>query len=196
MPNGKQGVIHFSSERINWQETRIFYMEKTSKVIFMSENVNWREVYDHLLPRVFHFFCYKVGDRLIAEELTAITFEKAWLNRENYKHDQGAFQFWLFGIAQRVAVDHFRRDRHDLSIASVNILSSQNVEKEIEMRMDFEILTSILGTLSERERLLISLKYGAELTNREIARQTGLSESNVGTILFRAVSQLREKWEK
>jgi RNA polymerase sigma-70 factor (ECF subfamily) len=41
---------------------------------------------------------------------------------------------------------------------------------------------------------LLSLKYGAGVSNREIARVTGLSESNVGTILHRTVQTLRERW--
>jgi RNA polymerase sigma-70 factor (ECF subfamily) len=41
---------------------------------------------------------------------------------------------------------------------------------------------------------LIAMKYGADMTNRAIARATGLSESNVGTILHRAVEALRERW--
>ncbi len=164
--------------------------------IAMSESINWKEIYDHLLPRVFYFFCYKVGDKFLAEELTAITFERAWINRENYKRDVSAFQFWLFGIAQKVAIDHFRKSMLEVPLDAVNLSSSQNVEKEVDSQMDFERLASILSTLADRERLLIALKYGAELNNREIARQTGLSESNVGTILFRAVIKLREQWEK
>lgn len=170
-------------------------MEKTSASIAITENANWRQVYDHLLPRVFHFFFYKVGDQFIAEELTAITFEKAWTSRKKYRRDLGAFQFWLFGIAQKVAVDHFRKRKNEIPLDSVNSPSSQKVEREIETKADTERLISILKILSDRERMLISLKYGAELNNREIARQTGLSESNVGTILFRAVTKLRKEWE-
>jgi len=48
--------------------------------------------------------------------------------------------------------------------------------------------------LSEREQELIALKYGAELDNRQIAKLTGLTESNVGTILHRAVLTLRRQW--
>jgi RNA polymerase sigma-70 factor (ECF subfamily) len=171
-------------------------MERISAKIVTAESINWKEVYDHLLPRVFHFFFYKVGDTFLAEELTAITFEKAWASRETYKHNIGAFQFWLFGIAQKVAIDYFRRSKHEVPLDSVNIASSQDVEKEIEMQVDYERLASILKVLSERERLLVSLKYGAELNNREIARQSGMGESNVGTILFRAVTKLRKEWEK
>jgi RNA polymerase sigma-70 factor (ECF subfamily) len=49
--------------------------------------------------------------------------------------------------------------------------------------------------LPERERELISLKYGADLNNREIAAITGLTESNVGTLLSRVLQRLREQWE-
>ena len=171
-------------------------MEKTSESMAITENIDWREVYDQLLPRVFHYFFYKVGERMLAEELTAITFEKAWTRREKYKRNLGAFQYWLFGIAQKVAADHFRKRKNEIPLDAVNPISNQKVEKEIESMADAERLASILRILSERERSLISLKYGAELNNREIARQTGLSESNVGTILFRAVAKLRKEWEK
>ena len=171
-------------------------MEETAAKTVAAESINWKDVYDHLLPRVLHFFFYKVGDKLVAEELTSITFEKAWTNRENYKRDVSAFRFWIFGIAQKVAVDHFRRNRHEIPLDSVEVQSMQNVEKEVEAQVESERLAAILHILSERERLLVSLKYGAELNNREIARQTGLSESNVGTILSRAVAKLREEWEK
>jgi RNA polymerase sigma-70 factor (ECF subfamily) len=55
-------------------------------------------------------------------------------------------------------------------------------------------LTALLATLPDRDRELLSLKYGAGLTNRAIARITGLSESNVGTIVHRAVQALRAAW--
>ena len=164
--------------------------------ITTSESINWKELYEHLLPRVFHFFWYKTGDKLVAEELTALTFEKAWSSRERYRKDEGGFRFWLFGIAQKVAADHFRRSRPEVPLEAVDLASGQNVERELESRLDVERLASLVTRLPERERTLIALKYGAELNNREIARQTGLSESNVGTILARTVSRLRAEWER
>jgi len=171
-------------------------MEKIAQAVELSETVDWKEMYDLLLPRVFHFFFYKVGDPLAAEELTSITFEKAWAGRSHYRKDVGEFKFWLFGIAQKVVADYFRRHRKEVSLVSIHLVSNQNIEKEVEKQGDYERLASILNQLSERDRLLISLKYGAELNNRDIARQTGLSESNVGIILFRAVVKLRKEWEK
>jgi RNA polymerase sigma-70 factor (ECF subfamily) len=63
-------------------------------------------------------------------------------------------------------------------------------------RSDEARLGALIARRSERERELLALKYGAELTNRDIARTTGLSESNVGTILHRAVEALRADWDK
>jgi RNA polymerase sigma factor (sigma-70 family) len=188
-------VIHLVQERIKDKKPD-YIMEKTSSAVAIAESIHWKEIYDLLLPRVYHFFFYKVGDRFLAEELAAITFEKAWLKRETYRQDLAAFRFWLFGIAQNVAADHFRRNKNDVPLDTINVPSSQNVERETETHIDYERLASILTVLTERERLLVSLKYGAELNNREIARQTGISESNVGTILFRSVAKLRQEWEK
>ncbi len=52
----------------------------------------------------------------------------------------------------------------------------------------------LLQRLPAREQELVALKYGAEATNRAIAALTGLSESNVGTILHRVVLELRSAW--
>ena len=53
------------------------------------------------------------------------------------------------------------------------------------------MLTAIAG-LSERERDVMGLKFGAQLTNRRIAALTGLSESNVGVIVYRAAGRIRQ----
>ena len=60
---------------------------------------------------------------------------------------------------------------------------------------DLARLRKMLAMLPSREQDLIGLKYGSGLTNRAIANLTGLSETNVGTILYRVVNHLREHWE-
>ncbi len=54
-------------------------------------------------------------------------------------------------------------------------------ESQAARDSDLLRLGRLTARLSEREQELIALKYGAALNNREIARLTGLSESNVGT---------------
>ncbi|MEA4908232.1 MAG: sigma-70 family RNA polymerase sigma factor [Anaerolineaceae bacterium] len=157
----------------------------------------WRAVYDQFLPRLFHYFYYKTGDAHVAEELTASTFEKAWKNRHRYRARLGEYRFYLFGIAQKVAVDYFRRRRPEVGLDEVGELPGPaSVEEHVEQRLDGQRLAALLRRLPEEDRTLVALKYGAELTNREIARLTGLSESNVGTRLYRLVGRLRQEWRK
>ena len=72
---------------------------------------DWDALYGAHLPRIYNYFRYRVGDGPDAEDLTAVTFEKAWRHRARFRRDLGAFTTWLYAIARNVAVDHWRRRR-------------------------------------------------------------------------------------
>lgn len=160
------------------------------------EDVDWDVTYRELLPKVYHFFCYQTGDTDIAEDMTATTFERAWRGRTRFKRRLGDFSSWLFGIARNVFIDYVRSNQNKISIDDVNLQSkNEALESGVERKNDFERLRVLLIQLDERERILISLKYGAGFTNREISKMMNLSESNVGTILHRVVTRLRNQWK-
>ena len=157
---------------------------------------DFEQLYQAELPRIYNFFRYRVGDDQLAEDLTSATFEKAWRNRERYRRDLAAFSTWLFTIAQRVAVDHLRRQRFTVSLDEVaHVSSEENIEALTQQRAEFKRLSILLARLADRDRELVALKYGAGLTNRTIASLTGLTESNVGVLLHRALQTLRTEWE-
>jgi RNA polymerase sigma-70 factor, ECF subfamily len=157
---------------------------------------DWEALYARELPRVYNFFRYRVGDGPVAEDLTAATFEKAWRARDRYRHDLGAFSTWLFSIARRVAIDYFRRRRPEVPLEAARSEAGEPSPEEAAQRQgDFARLGALLAALPARERELVALKYGADLTHREVARLTGLSETNVGTLLHRTVLKLRRAWE-
>ena len=157
---------------------------------------DWEQVYAEQLPRVFNFFRYRIGDTADAEDLTARTFEKAWQSRHRYRQDVAGFATWLLTIARNVAIDHVRARRLlvPLEAAAAVPTDTGSPEEQVLRQSNAERLERLLTRLTPRERELIAFKYGAEMTNRAIARATGLSESNVGTILHRAVETLRAQW--
>lgn len=162
----------------------------------LTEEIDWEVAYREYLPRVYNFFRYRVGDAALSEDLTADVFEKAWRGRARFQRDLGAFSTWLFTIARNAATDHFRRKRQEVPLEAVpELQDSTSLEETTQRNDDFAKLNTLLSQLPERERELIALKYGAELTNREIAQLTRLSESNVGTILLRTVEKLRIEME-
>ncbi len=156
---------------------------------------DWDALYSAHLPRIYNYFRYRVGDGPDAEDLTATTFEKAWRHRHRYRRDLGAFTTWLYAIARNVAVDHWRRRREMAPLdETAHVDPGATPEAAAARRSDFERLEALLALLPGREREIVALKYGADMTNRAIAELTGLTESNVGTILHRTIRQLRTAW--
>ena len=161
-----------------------------------AKEVDWEALYREQLPRVYNFFRFRVGDGAVAEDLTSVTFEKAWRFRHRYRRDLSAFSTWLFTIARNVATDYFRRYRRDLSLEEIgDQTDGQTPESSAIRRSEFRRLSNFLSKLSDRERELLALKYGSGLTNRAIAKITGLSESNIGTLLHRTILDLRAQWQ-
>jgi RNA polymerase sigma-70 factor (ECF subfamily) len=156
---------------------------------------DWDAVFAEQLPRVYNFFRYRFGNSADVEDLTATTFEKAWKARHRYRRDIAGFTTWLLTIARNVATDYVRVRRvHAPLDDAAAVAAGATPEDAAALRSDLARLSSLLAELPDRERDLIALKYGAGLTNRAIARVTGLSESNVGTVLHRTVQSLRANW--
>jgi RNA polymerase sigma-70 factor (ECF subfamily) len=156
---------------------------------------DWDAVYAEQLPRVYNFFRYRLKDTAAAEDLTSQTFEKAWRARHRYQRDVAGFATWLLAIARNVAIDHRRSHREHAPLEQAAEVAAAGTPEETQAQAsDRERLAALVECLPERERELLALKYGAGATNRAIADITGLSESNVGTIIHRAVQTLRRDW--
>jgi RNA polymerase sigma factor, sigma-70 family len=159
---------------------------------------DFESIYQAEVPRIYHFFCYRVGEGPLAEDLTSATFEKAWRGRRRFRQE-AAFSTWLFTIARRVAQDYYRKHRHHVEVSleeeAGDTPGSAILEEQIENQADFAQLSLLLARLADRERELVALKYGGGLTNRAIAQLTGLTETNVAVILHRTLQTLRSAWE-
>jgi RNA polymerase sigma-70 factor, ECF subfamily len=152
-------------------------------------------IYDHYYPRIYAYVRYRVRDAEPAEEITAQVFERVLANLGKYDAEQAPFAVWLFTIARNRVSDHHRAQqrRRWLPLDRVREHAAAGpAPDEIVLRDEMrEALLTAMTRLSERERDILALKFGAELTNRRIAALTSLSESNVGVILYRAVRRLR-----
>ena len=161
-----------------------------------ARELDWQAVYKDQLPRVYNYLRFRIGNQADVEELTSRTFEKAWRSRDQYRRDLAGFSTWLFTIAQNVAIDHLRSHRAHLPLeAALDVVTIETPHDDAERDSNLERLAALMRHLSQRDQEVVALKYGAELTNREIARLTSLSESNVGTLLHRAVRELRSGWD-
>mgnify|MGYP001223979479 CR=1 FL=1 len=131
-----------------------------------------------------------------AEDLTSEVFEKALAGLGSFQWQGVPFSAWLFKIAQNTLFDSFRKEKAKPKVSLEELPpleGSQIGPEEAAFRGESqEIMTGILRKLPQREREIIYLKFYEGHTNRNIAKLTGLSETNVGTILYRTLRRMRE----
>ena len=70
--------------------------------------------------------------------------------------------------------------------------SAPSAEDHAELALRREVVRTGMAALDARERDLIALKFSAGLSNAEIARVLGMSETNAGTRLHRTLTKLRK----
>jgi len=152
-------------------------------------------LYEEHMTYVFRYINYRVGNRNEAEDLTSLVFEKALAAFHRYDSKKAAPQTWLLTIARNTVTDYLRKSSKRNTMPLENAFGIQSddppPQEEAERREEYERLRLCLAILPQREQEIISLKFGGELNNRQISSVVGLSENNVGTILFRAICKLR-----
>ena len=148
--------------------------------------------YQEYLPRVLNYVRLRVGEEALAQDLTALAFERA-LARLHTLREEKAFGGWLFTIARRVVAGHYRERRPSLSLQDIenSPIPGPSPEGRVEQSEELEVLGKALASLSEREQEIIRLRFIASLANRDIARALGLREGNVAVILYRALRKVR-----
>jgi RNA polymerase sigma-70 factor, ECF subfamily len=136
-----------------------------------------------------------LGDRAAAEDVTALAFERLYRARDRLDPRRGTARGLLFTIARNAALDELRRRARRAPAGQdpslLGDLAADAALAQVERRA---IVAQALAALSPRERELVLLKFHGQLSNGELARALGISESNVGTRLHRALTRLRTRY--
>ncbi len=154
----------------------------------------FEEVYQSHFSFIYNYICYHVRSYDLADDLTADVFLKAWNSFDKYDGQKAGMKTWLCRIAQNTIIDYTRKQkvRGWQEELSESLPSFDNLEMECVNKALYESVLSEVYKLPDKQKEVVLLKYVVELSNKEIALQLGISESNVGTILYRATSVLKE----
>jgi RNA polymerase sigma factor (sigma-70 family) len=142
---------------------------------------------------VYAYVATLLHDRVAAEDVTALAFERAYRRRRTFDRRRGEERAWLFGIARNAALDELRRRRRIAALVTdpEDVVGAGPADgADIALRRT--AVRSALAALPARDRELIALKFHAGLSNAEVARVLGVSESNAGTMLHRTIEKLRK----
>jgi RNA polymerase sigma-70 factor, ECF subfamily len=140
---------------------------------------------------VYGFLAYRVGDREAAEDLTQATFERALRAWSRFDPRRGSERTWLFAIARNVMVDYQRRRRVERlePLGEGNVASTPGPEQRFAGSTE---LLEALAQLSDRDREVLALRYGGDLSGRDIAALLGLTLASVQQLTSRSLRKLRE----
>jgi RNA polymerase sigma factor (sigma-70 family) len=145
---------------------------------------------------LFGFLAYRTGDRVLAEDLVADTFERAVRGRRRFDRRKGSEKTWLYAIALNCLRDNERRRG-----AEARALTHHGAAVEEVIDHGFEqvahrdeVMRAVAG-LPVAEREVVALRFGAGLTVPEIARVTDEKLTTVEGRVYRALRKLREELE-
>jgi len=140
-----------------------------------------------LVRRVYAYVAYRIGPGPDAEDVTRATFERALRYRSSYDRRKGEPIGWLVGIAQRCIVDAAASRPQQAEL--VDTADPTDLEDTTIERLD---LGQAVSQLSQRDRELIALRYGADLKSRQIGELLEMRTNAVEVSLHRALDRLRE----
>lgn len=157
-------------------------------------------IYDRWFAKVYNYVRYHVRLPADADDVTARVFEAALDKINTYDPARAPVQVWLFAIARNAVTDwaraRGRRGEVSLEEAGERAGTERRAEDAAQEKEEAALLLEAVAELDERSRDMIALKFSSGMTNREIALMTGLGESNIGIIIYRAVKKIQAVLEE
>jgi RNA polymerase sigma-70 factor (ECF subfamily) len=146
---------------------------------------------EHAAP-LLAFLTYRTGNRAVAEDVLADTFERVLRSRRRFDPRKGSEKTWLYSIALNLVRDQARRRAAESRAleSSVSVASGEG-PTAVDLVDERDRLVRAMQQLSDEERESIALRYGAELTAPEIARLTREKLTTVEGRVYRALRKLR-----
>jgi RNA polymerase sigma-70 factor, ECF subfamily len=153
-------------------------------------------VYAHYYPLILRYFRGRLWRQPeAAADLTSVVFEKALAALSKYEWREFGFGPWLYRIAKNALIDYLRKQQRTPIVITADqeatATADASPEADAELSWQRTRLAQLLGTLPDRDRQIVELKFFQGLNNRQIATMLDVSETNVGTIVYRVLNKLK-----
>ena len=152
--------------------------------------MTFAEAAEQHLDDVYGYLTWFTGDRSVAEELAAETFERALRLWHRFDPARGSARTWLCQLARTVALDHFRSERRRVRREEL-AATAERVDERFAESLSPE-LEAALHSLSAGECEVVALRVLLDLDAGTAARVLGISPTNCTTRLNRALRKLEE----
>jgi RNA polymerase sigma-70 factor (ECF subfamily) len=156
------------------------------------DSAAFAELYDFYLPRIYGFIYRRVADRSVAEDLTSVTFQRAFENVRKPDFRNDSFGGWLYRVASNAVVDHVRRDRRLVAFEDGGLEGPSDLALDaLSAALDREQVRRALMSLSESYREVLVLRFYDDLDTTEMCATLGCSHDALAVRVHRALRALR-----
>lgn len=141
--------------------------------------------------KVYRFIYHRTQDHELSEDIVADTYMKALKRITGFrgKHE-GEFFSWIYRIAYTTLIDQTRTARTTESLDTTEIGYSTDEGKALDASSKLAEVMGFLETLSEKERMLLTMRVWDELSYSEISEITGESVANAKKIVSRTMAKI------
>ena len=155
---------------------------------------DFEQLYAEHAEPLLAFLAYRTGDRRLAEDLTADTFERVFRKRGLLDRGRGSSKTWIYTIALNLLRDHLRREQaRERSLARSGRADTSPAPLEsVDTR---DAVQRALQALKEDEREAIALRFGADMTFPEMAKLLRCPVSTAEGRTHRALRKLKDLLE-
>jgi RNA polymerase sigma-70 factor, ECF subfamily len=146
--------------------------------------------------RIYGYLQLSVGNRHDAEDLTNQTFIKMLESIDRFVWRQAPFSAWLFRIAHNLAMDHFRSGRrwqYEEAPPEHSASLEPSAEDEALAMIGRESMLGMIGSLSEDQQQVLTLKFVFNFSNGEVATILGKTEGAIKSLQHRALASLQRQ---
>jgi RNA polymerase sigma-70 factor, ECF subfamily len=146
---------------------------------------------EHAEP-LLRFVTFRTGDRALAEDVVADTFERVLRARARFDPRKASEKTWIYGIALNLVRDHARRVQvAERALELTATPAGTDGRDAPDAVADRDEVRQALTVLSDVEREAVALRFGADLTLPEITKVTGEKLSTVEGRVYRALEKMR-----
>lgn len=155
------------------------------------------ELYEHYCERIYAFAYTRLNRRADAEDATSEVFLKALRGIPGYRRTAQPFRAWLYRIAANVVADRYRRRRPTapLDAAPDMAVRSADMSENVLLKDEMRTVWAAVDKLPRQQRMAITLRFSADLSNGAIADVMGKSRPAIKLLIYRGVHSLRGKLE-
>lgn len=150
----------------------------------------FEDIYEFYWQKIFRLCMGYVNDTDAAQDLAQETFIIVWQQLPKFRNESSVGT-WIFRIASNNCLRQIEKEKR---FSKTDLPVNLEEKKQESMEPQIQMLYKFISELPETERIIISLEL-EEVKQAEIAKITGLSESNIRVKIHRIKEKLTQKFK-